>query len=127
MKNNIYLFKVLNKVSPFFFYALFFNKIYNNLYLSIFKLSYQIQAKYIDKGILELIGPFGFYKFFRLLHYKINNFLPSLLFNYLFIFFFSLFFFLIIIVVTFNSYFFVITYNFGLIFLFILLIFIFFI
>lgn len=126
LKSNKNLFKILNKFSSFFFYALFFNKIYNNLYLLIFKLSYQIQAKYIDKGILELIGPFGFYKFFRMLHYKMNNFLPSLLFNYLFIFFFSLFFFLVIIVISFNSYFFIILYNIGLIFVFIILIFVFF-
>ncbi len=126
LKNNPYFFSILNKLSALFFYALFFNKLYNNLFNQVFKLSYIIQAKYIDKGILELIGPFGFYKFFRLLHFKLNNFIPSLLFNYLFIFFFSFFLFLVLLSISFNTYFFIIASNTGLIFAIIIIIFIFF-
>jgi hypothetical protein len=85
-----------------------------------------MQAKSIDKGILELIGPFGVYKFFRGLFYKMNNFIPSLLFNYLFVFFFSFFFFLVLLIIIFSNYFFIILSHFGLILIFIFLLFIFF-
>jgi len=40
-------------------------KLYNKLYTLIVNYSYTIFIKYIDKGLLEVIGPFGFYKFFK--------------------------------------------------------------
>jgi NADH-ubiquinone oxidoreductase chain 5 len=82
-------FKFLNNFSVFFYYAFFFNKIYNFIYECIFLHSYVIQVKFIDKGLLELIGPYGMYKIFKLLNLKLNNFMPSQLFIYLFLFFFN--------------------------------------
>lgn len=101
-RNAIYsTFMIIRKVSPFFYYGLFFDRIYNKIFSVIFKGSYEVQAKYIDKGFLEFIGPFGLYKFFRALHYDINQSVEPLLFNYLFMFFLSLFIFLFCLVFSF--------------------------
>ena len=83
-----------------FYHALFFNKLYNLLYLKIFDYSYIITSKYIDKGILEFFGPYGLYKFFKNINNKLQNFVAPLLFYYLFFFFLSLFIFLTIILIT---------------------------
>ena len=53
-----------NNILAFGFHAGFFNTIYNNLYLYIFKLSYIQPNKFLDKGLFEYIGPFGIYKYF---------------------------------------------------------------
>ena len=83
-----------------------------------------INTKYIEKGVLELIGPFGFYKFFRLLHIKINNFLPPLLFNYLFVFFFNLFILLLLLIIGLSNFFYIFVNNIGLVIIIIVIIFI---
>jgi NADH:ubiquinone oxidoreductase subunit 5 (subunit L)/multisubunit Na+/H+ antiporter MnhA subunit len=51
------LFFILRKISPFFYYAMFFDKLYNSIYKIILIYTYLVSSKYIDKGILELIGP----------------------------------------------------------------------
>ena len=85
-------------VAPFFYYALFFNKLYNNLYALIIKYSYTIFIKYIDKGLLEVIGPFGFYKFFKKFNYILMNSVTSLIFFYIYLFFLSLGLFILIFI-----------------------------
>jgi hypothetical protein len=44
-------------ISSFFYYALFFLNVYNNIYKQILLYTYLVSTKYMDKGILELIGP----------------------------------------------------------------------
>ena len=85
-------------VAPFFYYALFFNKLYNNLYALIIKYSYTIFIKYIDKGLLEVIGPFGFYKFFKKFNYILMNSVTPLIFFYIYLFFLSLGLFILIFI-----------------------------
>jgi NADH-ubiquinone oxidoreductase chain 5 len=77
-------------VAPFFYYALFFNKLYNNLYALILNFSYTIFIKYIDKGLLEVIGPFGFYKIFKKINNILMNSITPLIFFYIYLFFLSL-------------------------------------
>jgi hypothetical protein len=105
LKNNKFIFKNKNLykiyiiISSSFYYALFFNKLYNLLYLKIFNFSYLITSKYIDKGILEILGPYGLYRLFKNINNKLQNFVAPLLFYYLFFFFFSLFIFLTILII----------------------------
>ena len=54
----------INFVSPFFYYAGFFNAIYNDFFFKIFKISYVVNTKILDKGFLELMGPYGLYRVF---------------------------------------------------------------
>jgi NADH-ubiquinone oxidoreductase chain 5 len=97
--NTSVITSLYNKVAPFFFYAFFFNKLYNFIYMSIFKYSYFISNKYLDKGLLEILGPYGLYKFFRILNDYFSRWLSSLIFIYLFVFFLSLVVFGLIIIV----------------------------
>lgn len=52
----------------------------------------------MDKGFLEIIGPFGAYKLFRHLYLSINKSIAPLIFYYLFAMFFFLFLLLFFIV-----------------------------
>jgi len=82
-------------ISSFFYYALFFDNIYNNFYKNILNYTYLVSTKYMDKGILELIGPWGAYKFFHFLNVKLSNNISPLIFYYLFVFFLGFFFIII--------------------------------
>lgn len=100
--NNIL--NIFIKIQFFYYYALLYDKIYNEIYSNILNYTYLISTKYMDKGILELIGPFGLYKLFIFLNNKIQHFIKPLIFYYLFIFFFFIVFliWIIIIIYTFN-------------------------
>lgn len=65
---------IRNNIPPFFYFAGFFNAFYNKIYISFFVFSYNFNTKIVDKGFLEIFGPYGFYKFF----YKCNKFLKRL-------------------------------------------------
>ena len=65
---------ITNKIFPFFYFSGFFNALYNNIYKIIFNFSYTFNTKIVDKGYLEIIGPYGFYRFF----YKCNEFIKNL-------------------------------------------------
>jgi len=73
-KKYIYIFSFKEQIYIFFFFAGFFNFIYNSIFLLIYKYFYIIFIKTIEKGFFEYYGPFGLYIFFR------NN---SLLIRYL--------------------------------------------
>lgn len=88
------LFFFWNKISAFFYSAGYFNTIYNNIFLDIFKISYITSNKYIDKGWLEFLGPFGMYKFFRTFNIFLKNNPPSVIFFSIGFMFFSLVFFM---------------------------------
>jgi NADH-ubiquinone oxidoreductase chain 5 len=91
--------KIYQKIAPFFYYALFFNKIYNKIYSYIMYYSYLIFTKYIDKGILEIIGPFGFYKLFKKLNKYLFNSISPQIFFYIYLFFLCVVLLLMIIVI----------------------------
>jgi NADH-ubiquinone oxidoreductase chain 5 len=94
---NIYIY-----IASFFYYGLFFNKIYNKIFYYIFYYSYTVTNKYLDKGLLEIIGPFGIYKLFFYLNKKIIYMVSSLIYIYIFFYLFSLLmFFLLIILINF--------------------------
>jgi hypothetical protein len=78
----------LNKISDFFYHAGYFNQVYNSLFLNFYKNSYEIFTKSIDKGYLEILGPYGLYMLFRYLSLSLKNIPSSLFFNVFLMFFF---------------------------------------
>ena len=68
----------LKKLSPFFYHAGFFSHIYGKAALQVQIFSYGTGQKLLEKGWLEYVGPFGCYKFFRLLSLSLRT-IPSLL------------------------------------------------
>lgn len=79
---------ILTKISDFFYQAGYFNQIYNTFFLEFYKISYEIFNKSIDKGYLEILGPYGLYLFFRRLSLALKNIPSSLFFNVFIMFFF---------------------------------------
>jgi hypothetical protein len=75
-----FFYKLFCKMNIYFFFSGFFNFFYNFFFLNIFKFSYKINTKLIDKGFLELLGPFGLYKTFRLLSYFSLEYAPYIIF-----------------------------------------------
>ena len=75
----------------FFKLKLYFDFIINFFLLFFYKFSYLVFFKQLDKGFLEILGPFGLTRFFYFLSLNLNKFNLGLLFNYicLFYFFFS--------------------------------------
>ena len=87
---NIYLLykiKIENiKLYYFFIKKWYFDIIMNNfVVLNVLNFAYNISFKYIDRGLLELFGPFGFYKFFNFFSKKLLNFQSGYIFHYIFI------------------------------------------
>ena len=70
---------MFNKTAPFFYYSYFFNFFYNALFIWFFRVSY-IFTKVIDKGFFELLGPYGFYRFFVNLHVFFSYLKSSIIF-----------------------------------------------
>lgn len=78
-------------VAPFFFYGLFFDKFYNKIYQKTLLYSYYVLSKYLDKGLYEVLGPWGIYKVTKSFYVMVKKVLPSLIFSYMLIFFLSIF------------------------------------
>jgi len=74
-----YLYNIKTYVFILFFNAGFFNFFYNKIFIFFFKLFYDINIKIIEKGFFELLGPTGFYLFFRNISYKIRLLSPYLI------------------------------------------------
>jgi len=94
--NNIkYILKIklitnfINSMSAFFYNAGYFNIIYNNIFYTLFKNSYYIHTKMLDKGLLEVLGPVGLYRLFKNLSFKIRK-MPNMVFLNIGLMFFSL-------------------------------------
>lgn len=51
-------------MAPFFYFAQFYNVLFNGTLLAIWRGAYGTQSKLVDKGFVEYFGPFGFYKGF---------------------------------------------------------------
>lgn len=64
----------------FFFYAGYFNFLFNFLFIAFYKKTYFLNTKILDKGFLELIGPFGVYKGVYNLSLFLRNFTPNVIF-----------------------------------------------
>lgn len=82
-----YLYPLFYIVSKYSFHEFFFNKIYNWMFLSIFKFSYWTTNKYLDKGWFEYYGPYGMYLLFSKMHFFFKKRFDYLLFNNLFVIF----------------------------------------
>jgi NADH-ubiquinone oxidoreductase chain 5 len=119
--NNILFFFFL-KMSYFFFFSGFFNFIYNAFFLYLFNFSYKVNTKLIDKGYLEIMGPFGLYKYFRFLSYYSLEFSPFIIFFSICFFFISICIILLYIYIYMDLFFFLLG-NRGLIFILIVLFF----
>ena len=118
----VYLFKVQKNLGIYFFFAGFFNFIYNSLFINLYRGSYFINTKIVDKGFLELLGPFGVYKFLHALSFSLKMFTPNVIFisvSYLFL---ALF---ILITFVFLKVFFLFLFKESVLFLFVLIIFFF--
>lgn len=82
-----YFYPFWNILFSFFYHACFFNNIYNELFLNIFKISYTTTNKYLDKGFFEHFNPSGSQKIFYFLHhYFQNSWTPVIFLNVFFIF-----------------------------------------
>lgn len=73
-------FRFLNFFAIIFFNGLYFNDLYNTSLKILYKMSYNLMNKILDKGFLELFGPFGLYKIFKLGSKYVRNFQPYVLF-----------------------------------------------
>jgi len=90
--------------------------LYNEIFDQLFKVSYIFTNKWIDQGILQIIGPYGFYKFFRAISLSMKYSQPSnVFFSIGWIFFFIVFFLLFLFFHI--SYFIFLLHNPGLVFL----------
>lgn len=69
-----YIYFFFLKFASFFYHANFFNKLYNEIFLFIFSISYHSVNKFLDKGLFEFVGPYGIYK---LIYYLFNILEPS--------------------------------------------------
>ena len=99
-QHNIYKFP--NAIEEFFtttlcinisnigFNAFFFNNFYNYLFISIYKLFYLVNVKYLDKGIFEYFGPFGIYNTSKFILNKCTFFFFHTIYYSLFIQYFSI-------------------------------------
>jgi NADH-ubiquinone oxidoreductase chain 5 len=76
IKINKTFFFMKKKINEFFYYAGFFNFLYNKLYLYFLHLFYKINVKNIEKGFFELIGPIGLYLLFRNISYRVRILSP---------------------------------------------------
>ena len=79
----------------FFKLKLYFDFVVNFFLLFLYKFSYIFFFKKLDKGFLEIFGPFGIIRYFYFLTSNLNKFNLSIFFNYVCLFFFFFTFFLI--------------------------------
>jgi proton-translocating NADH-quinone oxidoreductase chain L len=68
--------RLLLFLKSFFFFFGYFNVLYNHIFLLFFSVAYYRYNRLIDKGVLEIFGPFGFYKVFRFLSFSLVNIQP---------------------------------------------------
>lgn len=91
-----------NKLAPYFYYGLFFDKFYNKIYQNLLITSYFVFTKSIDKGLLELFGPWGLYKVSKNITVILKQAMPNIFSYYIFMFFLCFLFFLLIVFIDFS-------------------------
>lgn len=105
-----------------YIYNFFFNKwyidiIYNKIIMKFFvNISYK-NVVFIDRGLIELIGPLGIVRSINFIMNKLNNLQTGFIYNYLFIFILSIFILLL------NFFFNIFVFDFSIFFILILLVF----
>ena len=90
LHNDIVL-QLYNHLSAFFYHAGHFNTVYNGWFTKLFELSYNTNTKLIDKGILEYLGPVGYYRILTFLSKRIRL-VPSVIYLNIGYMFFSMIF-----------------------------------
>lgn len=101
---SLSLLSFIVEIKKFFFFFGYFNVLYNSFFLWFYSISYYDYSRLLDKGILEWLGPFGIYKFFRALSVRLLALQPyqlSFILGWMFI-FIVLFWFLAIIYIKSN-------------------------
>lgn len=72
--NNAYLRYLLLNLNYVLITALynplFFNTLYNNIFIGMYKYSYYIHTKTLDKGLWEYLGPVGIYRLLNSMSYQ---------------------------------------------------------
>lgn len=71
---SLFIFQIFINISNIGFNAFYFNNLYNFIFLSLYKLLYLINVKYLDKGIFEYFGPFGIYNINKFILNRCNFF-----------------------------------------------------
>ena len=106
-RKNIFFYKKFwNKIFNFLFSKWQFDRIYN-IYINnfILKIAKQWTYKLIDKGLLEILGPFGFWKILKFIGFNLLKLSNGLLSNYLFFMAFFVLFFSYLLTIEFFSFF----------------------
>ncbi len=105
--NNHFYSQLFIKIYTFLNKKWFFDKIQNEIVVSsLLKFGFQISYKKIDKGLIELFGPFGFSNFIIFLSSKMIKLQSGFIHQYATIFFSGLIFLLFKIMLTFSFAFF---------------------
>lgn len=83
MPNSIIIdYGIYNKIRIFehmFYSGVYFNNIYNKIFAYVYVIIYNVFVKSIDKGMLEYLGPIGFYRSTKLLNSYFKQFSPSII------------------------------------------------
>ena len=120
--NKINFNSKFHKIIYVYIYNFFFNKwyidiIYNKIIMKFFvNISYK-NVVFIDRGLIELIGPLGIVRSINFIMNKLNNLQTGFIYNYLFIFILSIFILLL------NFFFNIFVFDFSIFFILILLVF----
>ena len=72
---GIYKYLINRYLYIYFGRGAFFNYIYNYIYIEFYKYTYRVHTKLLDKGFLEMIGPYGIYIYIK--KWSLNEFLKK--------------------------------------------------
>ncbi len=89
---NFYLHFFSNILYKFFYPAGFFNQLYNLFFHQLYNISYTVSTKLIDKGFLEILGPYGLYIYFYNLSFSLHNLSPYVILRTIFLIFIFIYF-----------------------------------
>jgi hypothetical protein len=73
-----YIKRLWYSIKSFGYHAGYFNIFYDVLFKNIYIASYEHFTKYLDKGLFEYSGPWGFYKLFKYLNKKSILLFPTI-------------------------------------------------
>lgn len=87
---DLFNFFLKKKIKFYYFFKLkiYFDFVCNFFLLFFYKYSYILFFKQLDKGFLEILGPYGLIRYFYFLNKNTRFFNSGLLFNYICLFFF---------------------------------------
>jgi NADH:ubiquinone oxidoreductase subunit 5 (subunit L)/multisubunit Na+/H+ antiporter MnhA subunit len=105
LKENKFILNIILILYRFFSNKWYIDILYNKIIVKYFFILSYNNLKYIDRGLIELIGPLGIVRILNILINKYNKIQTGYLYNYIFIFILSLFF------IIFNNYINIINFN----------------